>query len=355
MYNIWDNGDSRIYNFHRGRIHDYGACTVEQLLFGYDDNLDRRLKELIRNYDDVIITDVDDGAFNLTDDDGTSTSVVADDDDTDDRLFQQSSEIEKEYGDDFFSYYDGSNPCLRNPFYYYFLQNKYQYRRTVLKWDFILLNDNTRTPARNTSRRESLQLLNTTYLPWILESGAIPVFLVTYAYWTPYRDMGGLGTIPEFTSYTYEGYQQYASLLAENLPSQQKPRLAPVGLAFLLVWEENYSLWQRLFHVDQIHCGPLGTYLQSLVIYYTLFNKMPNYSVVVRPDMSQLFSNTRRFQPGDHRRDPFPTQDEAGYLYNIVKRVMVYKQIPKSFVYLKDGEAVDYDPQDDLFRSDDLF
>ena len=115
------------------------------------------------------------------------------------------------------------------------------------------MNDNTRAPARESTREESLEVLEQVYVPWLQEMGSTPILLFTYAYWTPYRDMQGLGTIPEFTSLTYEGYKQYANLLEETLPASQKPRIAPVGLAFLIVWEENHDLWLRLFHVDLIH------------------------------------------------------------------------------------------------------
>jgi hypothetical protein len=349
MYNIWNTGDSRVYNYHHGKINDYGACTVEQLLFGYDANLDLRLNDLIKDFEDIGSVTYDD-AYNFTEND----DVVVDVDD--DQVYYQYGDIEKMYSDDFFSYYDGSNPCLNNPYYYYYLQNKYQLQSSAtMKWDFIVLNDNTRTPARNSSRLESIDVLNSTYLPWIQQTGAIPVFLATYGYWTPYRDMGGLGSIPEFTSLTYEGYQQYAAILEKSLPTGQTPRIAPVGIAFLIVWEENYELWQRMFHVDQIHCGPIGTYLQGLILYHTLFGVMPLYNVAVRPDTSTLFFHARRFQPGDHRRDPFPTQAEAAYLYNIAARVMVHKHIPSSFIQFQNGESVDYDPQDDLYKSDDLF
>lgn len=372
MYNIWNNGDSRIYNYHHGRIHDYGACTVEQLLFGKDSNLDDRMYDFLQTYvdDDYVVSSAsnvdyyttttnDDANYNGDDMYSNSSVTTTDDlaatDDTDDRLFQQSAEIEKVYSDDFYTYYDGSNPCLRNPYYYYYLENKYQYM--LDKWDYIILNDNTRTPARNHSRYESIDVLNSTYLPWIQKTGAVPIFLATYGYWTPYRDMGGLGTIAQFTSLTHEGYNQYKLLLQQYLPIYQTPRIAPVGIAFLLIYEENYDMWLRLFHVDQIHCSPLGTYLQGLVLYHTIYNHLPDYDIVIRPDMSTLFLYTRRFQPGDHRRDPYPTMDEASYLYNIAKRIVVHKQYPKTFIKYNNniGSAVDYVPQDDIYKQDDLF
>lgn len=338
MFNIWSTGSARIFNYHNGKIHDFGACTVKQLIYGYDEALEYRVVE---TFGDVYAST--DDAVAGVDDDKTTT------DDAVDYSYQKS------YGDDFYTYNDGSNPCLRNPLFYKYLINYvYSYDQDH-DWDYILLNDNTRSPARGESRLQMLEILNETYVPWFIDSGATPVFLATYGYWTPYRDMGGLDSIADFTSLTMAGYQEYADMLAKLLPAEQKPRIAPVGLAFLLVYEDNRSLWERLFHVDQIHCGPLGTYLQGLVVHHTIMGVLPETAVAVRGDMSSLWLRARRFQPAEHHRDPFPTQAEAAYLYQIAARVTVYKQVPRSFTLYKNGEASDYDPVDDAFKIDDLF
>lgn len=294
----------------------FATVLVPQLLFGYDDDLDSRVQQLNGQGDDHF------GAI--------------------------------KYSDDFFTFNDGKNPCLRSSNYYDYLRDMYEAKGQPV-YDYIVINDNTRSPARYESRKEGLATLQQYYIPWLLELGATPVLLFTYGYWTPYRDMGDLGNVPEFTSLTYEGYRQYAALLAQHLPASQKPRIAPVGFAFLLVWEENYQLWQRLFHVDQIHNSPMGTYLQGLVIHHTLFGVMPNHNVAIRGDMSSLWLKARRFQPGEHRRSPFPSKEDAAYLYHIAVRVCVYGHIPQSFIFYHHGEAAYYTPMDDLYRVDDIF
>jgi hypothetical protein len=360
MFNIWNTGSARIFNYHQGRIHDYGACTVRQLLFGYDEDLDARVRQIFGSdlyaaataaakYDDAVAVASDD--VEATDDGGGAADDVPVTTTYDDAIV----DFEKEYGDDFFSYNDGSNPCLRNPLYYkYLVSYVYSYHQNH-HWDYVLMNDNTRSPARNESRQQMLSELQDTYLPWLVESRATPVFLATYGYWTPYRDMGGLGSVAEFTSLTMAGYQAYVDLLSPQLPAFQQPRIAPVGLAFLMVWEDNRALWQRLFHVDQIHCSPLGTYLQGLIVHYAIFGVLPPNRVAIRGDMSALWLKARRFQPAEHHRDPFPTQAEAAYLYEIALRVTVYKQVPQSFIQYKNGEASEYDPVDDMYKVDDLF
>jgi hypothetical protein len=347
MYKIWHSGTARIFNDHRGRIHDFGACTVKQLLFGYDDALDQRVGEIFNDANDDSVGD--DTAANAT-----ATAVVTTDDDLYDSMYYYyTDEMRNVDTDDFASYNDGSNPCLRNPHYYAYLQSDVYADDQHHDWDYILLNDNTRSPARRQSRDASLAVLIDTYVPWLLETKATPIFLCTYAYWSPYRDMGGLDDVPTFTALTMAGYQAYADAIADLLPASQRPRLALVGLAFLMVWEENRSLWERLFHVDQVHCGPIGTYLQGLVVHHSIFGRLPHPSTIF--GSNDLWLRIRRFQPIEHDRDPFPTPDEAAYLYQIALRVCVYQQVPSSYVPLTHGEAVDYVPVDDAYRVDDLF
>ena len=183
MYKIWNSGAARVYS-DDATIHDYGACTVKQLLFGYDEELEEKAAA----GDDAV------------------------------------------YGnnDDFSTYGDGTNPCISDPYYLQWLDNIYAFQGTP-QFDYIVLNDNTRSPARTDTRARSLEVLENVYADWIIETGATPVLLMTYGYSTPYRDMGGLDDVPKFTSLTYEGYRQYAELLESLLPAAQKPRIAPVG------------------------------------------------------------------------------------------------------------------------------
>jgi hypothetical protein len=314
MYKIWSAGAARVYNDDY-TVWDFGACTVHQLLFGYDDTLETKVElYMMGNYSDMF---------------GNNN-------------------------DDFSTYIDGSNPCVQDENYYAWLKRQYADKGTP-HFNYIVINDNTRSPARNDTRAQSLDILSHTYVKWFKTTGAVPILMSTYGYWTPYRDMGGLDDVPTFTSLTYEGYRQYADLLTQKLPSHLAPRIAPVGHAFLLVWEENYELWEKLFHVDKIHASPLGTFLQGCVVYYTIFGVMPPIEIALRSDMSALWDNARRFQPSDHRRMPFPTQEEATYLYNVALRIVQYKVIPRTFIEYQNGEASTYIPMDDVYRVDDLF
>ena len=312
MYNLWTTGSARVATNDGTVVFDYGACTVAQLLFGYDAALDDKLNN---------------------------------------NHFQADNYV---YNDDFTNFHDGKNPCLQSETYYQYLQAQYE-AKGVPQYDYVIINDNTRSPSRKATRTAILEVLSYYWVPMLQQSGAVPVLIATYGYSTPYRDMGGLGTVAEFTSLTYEGYLEYAQVLQDNLPDTQQPRIAPVGIAFLMVWEENFSLWERLFHVDQIHTSPMGSYLQAIVIYHTLYGKLPDPTIALRSDMSYLWLRARRFQPSEHRRSPFPTIQEAEYLYEIANRVCNKGQVPQSFIRYHNQEAADYLPQDDLYRIDDLF
>jgi hypothetical protein len=394
MGSKWKTGTARLGSDETtgAAVYDFGACTVPQLLFGYDAALNER-----------------DAAFH------NSNNNKDEQENGDDAMMDDGNmkNLYNSEADDFYSYNDGSNPCLLDENYLPYLQSVYYAPEDVLQqhttFDFVVMNDNTRSPARNDTRYEALQVLVSTYVPWFLEMGpnTIPVFIryalyigslfvalflvlaahvfpvllhlhvshtypttcdSTYGYWTQYRDMGGLEDIPTFTSFTHHGYLQYAALLADALPREQAPRIAPVGLAFLMVWEEKYHVWQKLFHVDWIHPSPSGTFLQALVIYHTLYGVLPEQSVALRSDTANLWYNARRFQPREHRRLPFPTLDEAKYLYNVAVRICVYQRQPQSLIlYNNDNtndndededtipSAATYIPNDDLFKIDDLF
>ena len=78
----------------------------------------------------------------------------------------------------------------------------------------------------------------------------------------------------ERVQFTYlAGYLEYVELLEELLPASQKPRIAPVDLALLMVYEEKFSLWERLLSVDKIHASPVGTFCTAVSCFTLFFKK----------------------------------------------------------------------------------
>jgi hypothetical protein len=282
---IHGNGMSPYWNTAEAHIngtdvYDFGACTVKQLLFGRDDHLEELARKGHFAHDPLI-----------------------------------------------------GNPCVDYPEYLDYLNKHYAENKP--KWDFVVLNDNSRNPERAIHRAKGVQALRAIYVPWFQKTGAIPVFLDTHAYHlTPNTD------IAAFTSITYEGYEQYAAVFEAALPPAQKPRIAPVGIAFLAAWEEDQSLWRKLFESDGIHLTPLGTFLQGCVIHYTLLGRMPAKNDVLRDDMSELWWNARAMEHSGTTPDPFPSKADAAYVYNIAERVVKGKHLPKGFFKRTDEDAV---------------
>jgi hypothetical protein len=200
--------------------------------------------------------------------------------------------------------------------------------------------------ARGPTREHSMATIERFYVPYLQQTGAAPIFLWTHAY-TPVttpgqvcattRDMTGLEDIGNFTSLTRVGYQSYIDLLELYLPSHQKPKLAPVGLAFLAVYDDNRAIWEQLFHCDGLHPSPSGTFLHGCIVYYT-FNKMPDYDLMIRTDIESLWKNARMMQHYWEPSNPYPTIENAKYLYNIAEKIMIDHYTPPSYIHYTNHE-----------------
>jgi hypothetical protein len=192
------------------------------------------------------------------------------------------------------------------------------------------MNDQSMTPTNKNKKLQSASVLRSTYVPLFEETGSTPVLFMTWGYWRDGIDMSSLVDVPFFTSQLWEGYQYYAQILDDALPN--KARVAPVGLAFLLIWEENPSFWQSLFGEDKYHPSPHGTYLAACVIYCTIYNHLPSASTRYA---ASVFSRSRGMQiSGDPQ--PLPTEEEAIYLRYIAKKVALDGYVPKS-LYVPGG------------------
>jgi hypothetical protein len=69
----------------------------------------------------------------------------------------------------------------------------------------------------------------------------------THGYTSNKINTAMVGDVPEFTSRVHYGYHQYAQALGQNLPDDQAPLLAPVGLAFFSVVGAAGFDWVWLF------------------------------------------------------------------------------------------------------------
>ena len=191
------------------------------------------------------------------------------------------------------------------------------------QYDFLVMNDYTQAPARMNLRRKTIDSLQSDYLSLIRKCGATPVFIITPAYRKPVNNSTDLGSPEEFTMRTKQGCEAYAAALNELLPKTQKCRVAPVGLAFIKLREEDPTMWERLFHVDDFHPSPHGTFLQACVLHWTLFGCGPG--IVGDGNgasrIEHLWSDARLMQPPNDDPLPLPTMEEARYLAKIAEDV----------------------------------
>lgn len=279
-------------------LYDYGACTVPQLLVGYDDKLD--------NYNQYYTNDGFNPCFAWH-----HNGAAYDDDFVDDDSVTDDSNNNADDDSDIYLQYTLATKSIPNK-----------------AWDYVVLNDQSVRPAIPSKRSITARVLNSTYIPLFLECQATPILIATYGYWRDNLNVTalyGIQDVPHFTAKLYRGYKVYASTL-----EVVQARIAPVGIAFLVVWEENFQLWERFFGDDQYHPSPIGTYLMGCVVYATIFDQLPEPPMT---DTSYYFQTARSMQVSRSSSSWsfFPTEEEALYLRWIAKRVVFDKYRPSSF------------------------
>ena len=333
MWNRWRTDKNVLYTldealnddaqgFADDTVWDFGSCTVEMLLFGHDAEQAQVTHDEWWAYREQYGLQDDDawqgGSGSNNDDDDAwvdgSSAYNSDDDDS----------VEMDNGD-----YRFTNPCAQSQAYLNFLNQlpDSDIRKTPPKqWDYLVIDDQTKRPKYEGTREEGISALKITYLPLFEKIKATPAFLVTPAYWIN-RDqdddsnVNSYENVPYWTVQTYEGYKQYAEYLAGTLPYWQKPKLINVGIAFLVVYEEDTSLWMDLFWVDNKHQSPHGSFLQSCLLHHVVYGHLPSKSTVIRTNMTTLWDDTRTMMYPRDTVVPFPTTEEAEYLYDVCHRV----------------------------------
>jgi hypothetical protein len=306
-YNIQVDEDYSLY--------DYGMCTVPQLLEGIDNYLSYRNQNGI--YFDV-----------------------------------------------------GTNPCFEDSYYMTIIGHKYD--KDPVYHDYIVLNDQTRRMASEDGRQDSIDALTQAYVSLIKASRAIPILIDTHAFLFDasaevsqeyYQQLYGGNAyqasatddglneeewdevdedmtleeagdiieiskdIPLFQAAIYEGLYEYVDALKYFLPDKQHPRIAPIGLAYLAIYDDNKSMYNKLFAQDGIHASQHGTYLFACVLYCTIYGHLP-----LQPhddfDIRSTFFKSRSI----FGNTTAPSVSDAQYLRYWARRVAVSGFIPKSMV-----------------------
>lgn len=186
-------------------------------------------------------------------------------------------------------------------------------------FDVVIINDHTQSPARESSRAATLQLLKEEYVPLLKKSRIRPIFLMTAGYRLPnIRGTEDLGDFDHYTKLLQEGYQTYKQQMSEFLEDAGlEVSIAPVGMAYAKIHHTDQALWKRLYHTDDFHPSPHGTLLQAYVLYTTLTNgEVPptNYDI-------SWWDRARVMQPAGEEPLPRPTVQEAKILREIAIQV----------------------------------
>lgn len=290
MYELWQNEEALTYKYStewsgQEEVYDFGSCTVFQLLENYDGDIS------YMNYN---------GAY----------------------------------------YYEqGANPCFEDKNYMFYLQDRNL--KNPQYFDYVVLNDQTARMTDADSRQDSVEALKYAYSPMIKESRAKPLVVDTHAYLIPEEGTNATGYgydeaegIPYMQALIYSGVEEYLLALKSNLPSSQAPRVVPVGMSYLVVWEEDYDLWTRLFLNETMpYASPHGSYLFANVLYATAYGHLPR-----RPssmDQIKNFFRSARYLPelpsGWAEMGVFPTVEESDFLRLVTRRVVLNGYIPDSF------------------------
>jgi hypothetical protein len=230
------------------------------------------------------------------------------------------------YGNDYGKYIDdGNNPCIQDQSYMEYEQS-FNYTE---KWDYVVMVDQSKRMCFDDARAEALMALNYTYAPLLQHIKARGLIVQPHAFWSNSANMSGLEDVPTFTSRIMDGAKIYKEFLNGEAKLSKKAKISPVGDAFLTVWEEDNSLWEKLFLADGIHPSASGSYLYANVLYASMYGFMPKKDIAILEDTAELFYNARRLQAGNNGT-LYPSEDEATYLFKVAKRVTLLFHKPSS-------------------------
>jgi hypothetical protein len=132
------------------------------------------------------------------------------------------------------------------------------------KWDYVVLQEQSQTPASGESRTRFMLPAVRELTGLIYPTGAIPILFNTWGH----RDGWPDNRLPDYVSMQNainDGYLEVSRDL--NIA------IAPVGFAWQAVQskEPQINLWQA----DGSHPSPSGTYLAACVFYAAIFHESP--------------------------------------------------------------------------------
>jgi hypothetical protein len=132
------------------------------------------------------------------------------------------------------------------------------------KWNVVVLQEQSQIPSIDPGRFQSMYPAGREWVRRIRETGAEPMFFVTWAHRGGWPE-NGMGTYQSMQAQIDTGYAGIA--LELNVP------VAPVGSAWFRAVSAHpgLSLWQA----DGSHPSEQGTYLAACVFYAMVFHESP--------------------------------------------------------------------------------
>ncbi len=132
------------------------------------------------------------------------------------------------------------------------------------KWDYVVLQEQSQTPASTESRTMFMLPAVRELTGLIYPTGAIPILFNAWGHRDGWPDNG----LPD-----YDSMQNAINAGYMEVSRELNITVAPVGFAWQAVQsqEPQINLWQA----DGSHPSPAGTYLAACVYYAVIFHESP--------------------------------------------------------------------------------
>lgn len=139
---------------------------------------------------------------------------------------------------------------------------------TTQKWDFVVLQEQSSTPAKQTEVVIAESYPAAKSLDSLIHVGSPEAKTIFYMTWG--HKYGTTHKIDNYPlAYTYEGMQERIKTSYLEMTYLTNARCAPVGMAWQLVRQQRPDY--QLYKADCSHPSKLGSYLAANVIYTTIF------------------------------------------------------------------------------------
>lgn len=162
---------------------------------------------------------------------------------------------------------------------------------TSQKWDFVVLQEQSSSPAKQTETVIADIYPAAKSLDSLIHVGSPDAKTIFYMTWG--HKNGTTHKIENYPlSYTYQGMQERIKTTYLEMTYQNNAVCAPVGMAWQVVRSERPDY--QLYTQDCSHPSKLGTYLAANVIYTTIFGQpyQTKYTAGFDSEMAEYIQRT---------------------------------------------------------------